>query len=161
MSPKWKDKNDTKTENVQETKTFMRWINFMIKKSSHTITNLKSDLRDGTVLCVLHECLTNIKVPIDLQDGPLDRVNAAIESFKADNVEICNDLGEFYCFSINIQAFKNSFWLFKETQRLVDGDTEAILKLIWSLITHYSISLVSQSSDSINMNGSNDSLRDK
>lgn len=163
MSPKWKDKNDTKTENVQDTKTFLRWINFIIKKKSHTITNLKSDLKDGTVLCMLLECLTNRNVPIDPQDAPLDRINAAIESFKADNVDICYEIGEFFFLvPFNIPAFEISFWLFKEAQRLVDGDTEAILKFIWSLITHYSISLVVlESSDSININGSNDFLRNK
>lgn len=109
MSPKWKDKTDTKTENVQETKTFLRWINFIIKKKSHTITNLESDLRDGTVLCMLLECLTNRKVPIDVQDDPLDRVNAAIERLKADNVDICNELGEFFWYR---SIFKHFQFLF-------------------------------------------------
>lgn len=115
MSPKWKDKNDPKAEIVQETKTFLRWMNFIIKKKSHTITNLKSDLRDGTVLCVLLECLTTIKVSIDPQDGPLDRVNAAIEGFKADNVDICNDLGEF--FFVFRSIFKHSKILFGYLKR--------------------------------------------
>lgn len=105
MSPKWKDKCNGKTENVQETKTFLRWINFIIKKKSHTITNLKSDLKDGTILCMLLECLTNIKIPIDILHGPLDRVNAAIESFKADKVDVCNELGEFLWFRIPHSAF--------------------------------------------------------
>lgn len=114
MSPKWKDKNNAKTENIQVAKTFLRWINFIIKKKSHTITNLKSDLRDGTVLCMLFECLTNERVPIDLQDDPLVRMNAAIESFKADNVNICNELGKYTfgaCSIFKHSEFKFQFFL--------------------------------------------------
>lgn len=101
MNPKWKEKKDAKNDIVQESKTFIRWINIMLKETSQTVNNLESDLQDGTVLLDLFICLTNKTFPVnslnidpDQSQTPIDRINTIIDCMKAENVDFYEDIGK-------------------------------------------------------------------
>ena len=48
---------------ASQAKTFLRWINLVLKRKSLKITNLYDDLEDGVILIRLLECLSSQKMP--------------------------------------------------------------------------------------------------
>lgn len=103
MNAKWKEKNDLtiKNEDIQDSKTFLRWANFMLRKKSRILSNLQNDIKDGSAIIELFECLTNNTISVNSinavsnsQHMPLDRFKAAIDYMKIDNIELCENIGE-------------------------------------------------------------------
>lgn len=95
------DKRSKSSAVMQESRTFVRWANDKLKGKSVQITNLQSDLGDGTLLLDLIECLTQkrnaplLNRNLNSRQLHLERVSMVIDRLKAENVETISEIGEF------------------------------------------------------------------
>lgn len=86
---------------VEDSRTFLRWINFTLIPKSNSINDLQYDLCDGTVLIDLLECLTSkqqipnsLKSNNNIRKQKLNRVTLVVDYMKGENVETCSDIGK-------------------------------------------------------------------
>ncbi|CAJ0916061.1 unnamed protein product, partial [Mesorhabditis belari] len=121
-------------------KTFTKWVNKHLQKSSRSVTDLFEDLRDGINLIILLEALTGDR---------FNRERGVTQFHRMQNVQCCLDyLKQKNIKLVNIRA-----------EDIVDGNGKLTLGLIWTIILNFQVSQVQRLHQQKHANGNGDSLK--
>ena len=83
----------TGTNNTMRANFFIRWLNYQLKGAA-TVKNLKTDLLDGSILCLLAENLTGNKPEFTVTDtkkAAATALNAALDVLEKSGITLPPD----------------------------------------------------------------------
>ena len=128
-------------------KTFTKWVNNHLKKTSSRITDLFQDLRDGSNLITLLEVLSGERLVSLMQTFLKVFIDSKLQiNFFLNEQQRERGSMRFHMLQ-NVKTALNFLQLRKiklvniRPDDIVDGNPKLILGLIWTIILHFQVSI--------------------